>query len=318
MTPNNSNLALSVFNSIGIHKSIPERTGKLLYISGATAQDAAHGLSMNVSINIGTGEVRTEHVEATETSTIFLGLKVIAPKSPSDIPSPGYYPSYGRLSPEQRWVYLTWLLDVSRAINISYVFLYYYGLERQLLTGDYDNAFEELLYLQKYHEHIGFISYSRRALIHSSFLHSNTSNLKRLYADSSPLTFDNQDLLVAYHANVGLSASGLCAIAGWVKGFDRKYYRTSRPIYETALSEALKERYGEESFPLHSMYRLTDIPREKGIIYANISLPEDLRCPVVPNFLSYGPFISEVRELLAIAHEKTKLLLRKPRRKAAV
>ena len=69
---------------------------------------------------------------------IYVGSLVIRPSDPTAVPTPDYYPSYAGLSPEQRWVYLNWLTDVSQPVYIGYVFLYYYGLERQLLSGDFN------------------------------------------------------------------------------------------------------------------------------------------------------------------------------------
>jgi uncharacterized tellurite resistance protein B-like protein len=47
----------------------------------------------------------------------------------------GYYPSYARLKPNERGAYLAFLQSGRqlKAFGISYVFLYYYGLERRLL-----------------------------------------------------------------------------------------------------------------------------------------------------------------------------------------
>ena len=39
----------------------------------------------------------------------------------------GYYPSYENLSPKQRFVYLKWLCDITKPVDIGYVFIFYYG-----------------------------------------------------------------------------------------------------------------------------------------------------------------------------------------------
>lgn len=66
---------------------------------------------------------------------------LINPVLPIDIESPlfaasdlGYWPSYKKLTPQQRGIYLKWLArGRSGHIPTGYVFLYYYGLERRLL-----------------------------------------------------------------------------------------------------------------------------------------------------------------------------------------
>ena len=47
------------------------------------------------------------------------------------VDSPGYWPDYGSLSPEQRWQYLSWLADGrGPTTELGFVFLFFYGLER--------------------------------------------------------------------------------------------------------------------------------------------------------------------------------------------
>jgi len=81
-----------------------------------------------------------------------LKLPIKEPTRPDSVEPLGYYPSYAALRPEQRWVYLNWLRNVTEEVNIGYVFIYYYGLERQLLTGKFDRAFDEILKLREYHQ----------------------------------------------------------------------------------------------------------------------------------------------------------------------
>jgi tellurite resistance protein len=78
-----------------------------------------------------------------EPSAIIISLPVaaVAAHPLSDF---GYYPSYDRISPEQRRCYLEWLcagrLDIDPARrSLGYVFIFFYGLERRiLLDGDRD------------------------------------------------------------------------------------------------------------------------------------------------------------------------------------
>lgn len=55
-------------------------------------------------------------------------------RSQSPIAPPDYWPSYSTLTPQQRWFYLTWL-QTGRSdptVDIGYIFLFFYGLERRL------------------------------------------------------------------------------------------------------------------------------------------------------------------------------------------
>ena len=69
-----------------------------------------------------------------EASCIDLSLEVGKPvqEAPGSL---GYYPTYARISPNQRANYLRWLSNgrVDPLNDIGYAFLFFYGLERRLL-----------------------------------------------------------------------------------------------------------------------------------------------------------------------------------------
>ena len=92
--------------------------------------------------------------------------KVICPA-----PALGYYPSYSNLTPNERATYLNWLCNIETEIEIGYVFIFYYGLERWLMFGDdyhFKNAFELILKLRKYHKNASLQSYSSEAVMFSA------------------------------------------------------------------------------------------------------------------------------------------------------
>lgn len=79
----------------------------------------------------------------------------------------GYWPSYNGLSNGARAIYLDWLAAgaVEPEIDIGYVFLYFYGLERRLIVDVTDAAETELLVaeierLRSIYAHGGFQRYS--------------------------------------------------------------------------------------------------------------------------------------------------------------
>ena len=69
-------------------------------------------------------------------SLIDIDLPVHDPGAASTLSDPGYWPSYARLDPQARSAYLRWLADGRRdpLVNIGFVFLFFYGLERRLLV----------------------------------------------------------------------------------------------------------------------------------------------------------------------------------------
>ena len=79
----------------------------------------------------------------------------------------GYFPCYSGLNASQRGKYLMWLCDIDQPIDIGYVFLYYYGIERFLYKcpEKFNQAYAMILRLRKYHNVKSFPSYSFGALI---------------------------------------------------------------------------------------------------------------------------------------------------------
>ena len=69
-----------------------------------------------------------------EASCIDLSLEIGIPayEAPGSL---GYYPTYAKISPNQRANYLRWLSSgrVDPLSDIGYAFLFFYGLERRLL-----------------------------------------------------------------------------------------------------------------------------------------------------------------------------------------
>jgi tellurite resistance protein len=92
-----------------------------------------------------------------EPSAIITALPVAA-VSAHPLVDFGYYPSYDRISAEQRRCYLEWLsagrLDIDPAQrSLGYVFIFFYGLERRiLLDGDHDpSLLQEIIRLLEHY-----------------------------------------------------------------------------------------------------------------------------------------------------------------------
>ncbi|MBQ8971655.1 MAG: TerB N-terminal domain-containing protein, partial [Clostridia bacterium] len=111
-----------------------------------------------------------------EPSAIQTTLPISLPAEGDFVESLGYYPSYSGMSAVQRGKYLLFLCDPYQPIDIGYVFVLYYGLERFLITNDYQHAFEEILKLRDVHRNNSFQSYSSSALIYTAI----TKNRKDL------------------------------------------------------------------------------------------------------------------------------------------
>jgi hypothetical protein len=112
---------------------------------------------------------RLEMFKIDEPSAIYTNLPIIINNS-KPVEKPGYYPSYRELDPIQKGNYLNWLTNPYNEIDIGYVFVFYYGLERHLLLGDFESAFETIIKLRNAHKNKSFLAYSLNAIILSSIL----------------------------------------------------------------------------------------------------------------------------------------------------
>lgn len=98
-------------------------------------------------------------------------LKVAPHRSGAEFPDMGYWPSYSDVGPECRFAFLRWM-SLGRpgcGVNIGYVFLYYYGLERRLIVDrpqgrERLQILADIRSLRGQHEDLAFQSYSQRLL----------------------------------------------------------------------------------------------------------------------------------------------------------
>lgn len=293
---------------------VPKRTLKLLFFSGKDPETASFVNDLHISINLFEETIKTNELPADDPSTIFKMMLIKKPDDVNSVPRPDYYPTYVSLSPEQKWIYINWLQDISRPVNIGYVFLYYYGLERQLVSGDFDSAFDEIIYLRKYHDNQSFKIYSNGTLVFSSLLKGRQDRLKMAIGMLEPGFFKNLHLVCAYYCGYDFTAKNLIYISESITSINKRYMRSNPDLFEKVLNECLTARYNKNIFPFASKYKITDLPVKNDVLFANISFPPRHRNPEVPNFLTYPPFIKELESLLKEAHEKVKISVRESRK----
>lgn len=289
--------------------TIPLHRVKLLFISHNLPRGHAFGFQINISQSFD-GKMEIEHEEPDDPSTIYSCLPVCVPKSNTSVPKLPYFPSYSNMTCEQRGIYLRWLSDISNTIDIGYVFVYYYGLERHLVKGDFDAAVDEIITLRKYHSHSSFQFYSASALVHACLIRKRIDTLERLYASSCFDFFDNSNLLIFHYSGLDLSLDVMFRLASRLKGVNRRYMRENPEFYRQVLAETLLRRFGKESYPFSDRFCLEKVKRARFPIFANISLPPSIRTPDLPNFLHHGPFKEELGMFFREVHETRKKRLK--------
>ncbi len=105
-------------------------SGPVWHPPGAPVQIAGHLVSDGM-IYVGRSTGRFGHVDG-----CFVDPSLPVASSAPSAGSLGYWPSYAGITPECRRAYLEWLAAGKRSpcIDIGYVFLYFYGLERRLFV----------------------------------------------------------------------------------------------------------------------------------------------------------------------------------------
>lgn len=297
--------------------NIPNRTAGLLYVSDEQdpSTSALGGISIRISVL--DGEVHVSEIEPSEPSTIYTALSVTRPSDPNSVSSPSYFPSYSGLTPEQRWIYLNWLEDVTQPVDIGYVFVYYYGLERQLLTGNFENAFDEVLLLREGHaEQPSFDIYSRAALLNAAVIRNDKRRLEQLYRACPPARLHDTDLILLHRLGQDFGVEGLMRIAPTLRRVNKRYIKAEPEIFKDALEEVLVAEFGTALMPFSSGYALADLPKHQQMLFANISFPSDVRTPRLPSFLHHEPFLDTTGRILKAAHDRTKTLLAQRRKEA--
>ncbi|MGE3239510.1 MAG: TerB N-terminal domain-containing protein [Pirellulales bacterium] len=139
-------------------------------------------------VDLGYGPLPAPLVYATthRFSTVFDASLIELPLSttnksfePDPLP---YWPTYHDCTPHQRAKYLEWLYQgrSDPAIEIGYVFLFFYGLERRVLVDGQDHyvVVEELLRLLSIYTHSrSFINYTSALLWITVYLSADTNSL---------------------------------------------------------------------------------------------------------------------------------------------
>jgi hypothetical protein len=255
-----------------------------------------------------------------EPSIIYTKQPVKVPEDETLVPRPPYYPSYEELTPEQKWIYLKLLANpYDTSIDIGYVFILYYGLERHLLSGEFERAFRVILKLRDVHTNSSFQQYSANALILSAMLHKKGEFVLEFISSldkEHELNFWNNLLLLSYYSfNVPLYPKDIMRMSASF-GFDNKNYIKKYPeIFENHLREIIQEKLGKDTVLINECIEIADLQNielSERPIFANTSM-NNQRIPV--------PLLSENHKLrnvmcdfLITAHEATKKKLAEMRK----
>lgn len=262
------------------------------------------GFTINISLT-GTDEPSAVHME----------YPIQEPLDMLNVPKPGYFPSYATLSSEQRWIYLNWLNNIGSDIDIGYVFIFYYGLERHLFFGETDLAFDMILKLRNFYDNNhSFNSYSSNALITASILENRPDWLEKYLKSSNNKFINNIYIFSKKIMNYDLKIDELINLSNQAGFKNKRYINNESKLFKSELKDLLLERFDKESMPLPD-FSLENCSKKKDVVLANYSITNENRFIDVPDLIGYPKFKNNVFNLLKESHERTKSSLRELRKK---
>ena len=244
-------------------------------------------------------------------STIYAYLPITEDYNVAPLP---YWPHYIDISPGQRFVYLNWLRNVDSPTDTGYVFLYYYGLERQLLTGNFEKAFNQIIRLRNAHKNNSFQGYSEAALIHSCILRDRLDMLIDLHEKTDISGFSNAQFLLAYNLKLGLSVQNLLQIFYRALKLSRKAIKENPKLMEECTKEVVLSKYGQESF-LISDYDISKTKTAVEIRFANYSFPKEIQNVEITDFYQCKPLMMDIENTFKLSYEKYKGIITLERKK---
>jgi hypothetical protein len=249
----------------------------------------------------------------TEPSLIYTSLPVDFGSTGENIEKLGYFPSYEKLNPQQRFVYLNWLCDITKSVDIGHVFIFYYGLERHLISGKYSDAVNTILILRQYHKHPSFLSYSANALILSAILHKDKGTLIKVLDLIDDTSYCSSIVLLGkFLMRLDLTVDEIITISSSVGFTNKKYIKEYPELFKKSLESILKKEFGKNSYPIYQLKM--QYPSQKIMSFANISLDQEVRSPVLPDLMHSPEFSSSINSILTMAHNEVKQCLAEMRK----
>ena len=287
-------------NSISVVKEIENRD--LLFISYDNDIPSNYRGGVMFSLHIDeNGRIRCDSNERTavDPSTIYIHLPIVEEYDVSPLP---YWPHYIELTPGQRFKYLNWLRNVEQPIDIGYVFLYYYGLERHLLTDNFEKAFNQIIRLRNVHKNKSFQSYTEHALIHSCIMMRRIDMLLGIHEKTDVSGFSNAQFLLAYNGKMDLGIENLLSVFYKAFTLSRKAVLEDRQMFVNSIMDSLKLEYGKETFALCD-YDISKVKTKTEIRFANYSFPTEIQRVEITDFYQCKPLMADLEKLFKLSYE---------------
>ncbi len=231
--------------------------GEIVTIANHSISAGYIYVGTSLSADVGAGNYGASHTQ--EQALINPSLPVAARDPDTAGANMGYWPSYSEISPVCRLAYVQWLAGgkCDPAISIGYVFLYFYGLERRLVT-DAQSTDEILSLIQEierlrsvYSSNRSFDGYSQRLLEAAFFLLScrKSKNLEIILPqieNDAPSERMVQLAALAYRTKDNVPLSFEWALVGYFLASGTQYkvaVKRARPVFIALMRKRFEKKW---------------------------------------------------------------------------
>lgn len=255
-----------------------------------------------------------------EPSLIYTNLDVKEVEDIYWIERPWYFPTYSSLSPEQKFVYLNFLSNpYDPNINIGFVFILYYWLERYLLADNYKEAAHVIIKLRDIHNNSSFQYYSANSVILTSILYKRPTIALQFIESldkSYELNFSDNLFLICYYSfDINLLPKDIMRMSKTF-GFNNTNYIKKYPdIFLLSLTKIINNTFWTDYIHLKdylTTHELTQIKQEEIGIFANISITNNTL--PIPLFSESFKLKNAMHILIEKAHNEVKNILKEIRK----
>lgn len=259
-----------------------------------------------------------------EPSLLYLKYPIEKVQASEYVERPPYYPFYSELTPKQKYLYWNFLNDPYNPNNdIGYIFIFYYGLERHLLYGNFEKAFNIILKLRDVYDNHSFQHYSASALILSTLLHKRADCTKK-FIESLDKDYEFQMpgelyFLCKLSLNIPITAFDIMKFHKFFNFTNARYIKNNPDIFLKNLRKNIcSQNNGQETLSSSFYFaksNFSQLPTISLPIFANVSIRE--KEVSIPNLSCDTHFMGRIFLLLEKAHQDTKQELANIRKKKA-
>ncbi len=304
-------------NFLNVHSDIID----LIWVADGNKIKSDNSVNCKVDLaELGDIEITISFNKHTEPSLIYKDLPIVLDVDISKIERPPYYPTYEELTPEQKGVYWKLLANpYNTAIDIGFVFILYYGLERHLCGEKFEQAFDVILKLRRVHSNGSFQAYSASALILCSIFKNRMDLLQKIF-DSCTSNHEyilSEDLFFLCKLFLNSPLSGEEIIERHrIFGFKKSnYIKPHRNLFLNTLNEIIKQQKKHAGVYISEYINtemLSSLEKSTEILFANVSIEN--RTIELPRISTCKELKEDIYELLNKTHETVKLKLAEARK----